>query len=72
MIFLRIIAIVVFIWSCTGKEKRTPATGSACQGSSCQTGNEQASDDANRVEQLTETINTLKQAITNNRRQLAK
>ena len=68
MIFL--VAITVVIGSCTGNEKRPPAVGSACQGSSCKTDSEQTSSDANanRVEQLTTTINTLKQAITNNRR----
>ena len=66
VIFLVVFAI--FIGSCTGEEKRPPATGSACQGSSCETDTEQTSADANRVEQLTETINTLRQAVTNNRR----
>ena len=62
-----LVAIAVVIGSCTGEEKRPPATGSACQGNSCKTDSEQASADANRVEQLTTTISTLKQAITNNR-----
>lgn len=70
MIFIHLVVVIVFVGGCTSKQRKPPAVGPVdmCQGSSCKTGSDQTSSDASRVEELTETINTLKSAITDNQR----